>query len=325
MSFFTQKYFISTDKIEKSGFYSLILRNFDKIQNLKYIITRREKEYNNEEFKPIINEIQKNKEISELDKIQEKTEICVIDENKDETGIVVIEDMLKIDENKHETGIVVIEDMLKIDENKDETGIVVIEDMLKIDENKHETGIVVIEDMLKIDENKDETGIVAIEDMLKIDEIYETYRPHEINEIYGVKNIEEIFNNKYRKNICYCRVNSYSQKIDLKNQMDYMKYKYPFHDVFYDIGSNINYDRYYFKKIINYGIKNELDELVIYNRDILCRTGYELIESILKEYSNALIIIEKNDIRSLEELTDELIENIKFFRTEILLHKKIYN
>ena len=59
MSFFTGKYFISTDKIKKSEFYLQILRNFDKIRNLKYIIIRREKEYNNEEFKPIINEIQK--------------------------------------------------------------------------------------------------------------------------------------------------------------------------------------------------------------------------------------------------------------------------
>ena len=176
--------------------------------------------------------------------------------------------------------------------------------------------------MLKINENEEKKGIGVIEDMLKIDEIYKTYRPYEINEIYGIKNIEETFNNIYRKNICYCRVNSYSQKIELKNQLEYMKYKYPFHDVFYDISSNINFNRHYLKKIINYGIKNELEELVIYNKDILCKTGYELIESILKEYSNTLIIIEKDDIKNLEELTDELIESVTFFKTEILRQTK---
>ena len=63
-----------------------------------------------------------------------------------------------------------------------------------------------------------------------------------------------------------------------------MKIKYPEHEILTDIGSGINFNRGNLKKIINLGIKNNLEELVIAYKDRLCRIGYDLIEYILKEY-----------------------------------------
>ena len=51
-----------------------------------------------------------------------------------------------------------------------------------------------------------------------------------------------------RKKICYCRVSSNSQKIELDNQIKYMKKKYPDYELLYDIGSGINFNRTYFLK-----------------------------------------------------------------------------
>ena len=140
-----------------------------------------------------------------------------------------------------------------------------------------------------------------------------------INKIEGTNNInEELEIENKRKKICYCRVSSHSQKIELENQIKYMKDKYPEHEILYDIGSGINFNRHNLNKIINYGIKNELEELAIAYKDRLCRIGYELIENILKEYSNTNIIIENDEIKSPEEeLTTDLIEIITVFNSKL--------
>ena len=167
-----------------------------------------------------------------------------------------------------------------------------------------------IEESGKKDEN------IEIDKLFGIEEVYRE------EEFYGIDKINlpiniEININIIRKKICYCRVNSYSQKIDLECQIEYMKNKYPTHEILSDIGISTNFNRYYLKKIINYGIKNELEELVISCKDILCKTGYELIENILKEYSNTIIIIEKENLKSLEVITDDLIEIITNFRKDL--------
>ena len=125
-------------------------------------------------------------------------------------------------------------------------------------------------------------------------------------------------NKNIRRKICYCRVSSYSQKPELENQIKYMTEKFPNHEILYDIGSGINFNRSNLNKIINYGIKNELEELAIAYKDRLCRIGYELIEKILIENSNTNIIIENDEIKSPEEeLTNDLIEIITVFSSKL--------
>ena len=129
---------------------------------------------------------------------------------------------------------------------------------------------------------------------------------------------KETLNLNSKRKICYCRVSSYSQKIELNHQIEYLKKKYSKHELLYDIGSGINFNRPNLKKILNYGINNELEELVITYKDRLCRIGYELIENILLEYSNTRIIIEKDELKSPEEeLTNDLIEIITVFSSKL--------
>jgi predicted site-specific integrase-resolvase len=140
-----------------------------------------------------------------------------------------------------------------------------------------------------------------------------------------VKNLEIL----ERKKICYCRVSSNSQKNELENQIKYMSLKYPEYELLYDVGSGINFNRPNFNKILNYGIKNELESLVISYKDRLCRIAFELIENILKEYSNCDILIENNEDKSPEEeLIDDMLQIVTVFSSRlygIRSYKKFLN
>ena len=65
-------------------------------------------------------------------------------------------------------------------------------------------------------------------------------------------------------------------------------------------------------------IANELNEVVITYKDRLCRIGYELIEFLLKDYSNAKIIIENTEEKNInEEITQDLIEIITVYSSKL--------
>lgn len=120
---------------------------------------------------------------------------------------------------------------------------------------------------------------------------------------------------KNKRKICYARVSSYSQKPELQNQINLLKQIYPKHEILYDIGSGINFKRKNLLKIMDYGIKDELDELVVTYKDRLCRIGFELIKNVLK---NTKIKMIYNDNESPEkEVVNDLIEIITVFSSRI--------
>jgi predicted site-specific integrase-resolvase len=100
-----------------------------------------------------------------------------------------------------------------------------------------------------------------------------------------------------KKKICYARVSSYDRKEDLDRQIQYLTEKYPDHEPITDIGSGINFKRKGLQKIIELAISDDLSEVVVTYKDRLCRIGYDLIEFILKKYSNAEIKIENDEFK----------------------------
>jgi predicted site-specific integrase-resolvase len=65
-------------------------------------------------------------------------------------------------------------------------------------------------------------------------------------------------------------------------------------------------------------IANKLNKVVITYKDRLCRIGYELIEFLLKDYSNAKIIIENTEEKNInEEITQDLIEIITMYSSKL--------
>jgi len=123
---------------------------------------------------------------------------------------------------------------------------------------------------------------------------------------------------KPKKNFIYCRVSSYDRKEDLQRQVKFLQDKYPSYEIITDIGSGINFKRGGLKKLIKYAISNELNNVVVTYKDRLCRIGYDLIEYIFKDYSDAKIIIEnKNEKNINEEITQDLIEIITVYSSKL--------
>jgi len=130
--------------------------------------------------------------------------------------------------------------------------------------------------------------------------------------LYNVKKyLEEknIVEKKDKENICYCRVSSRKQKEDLARQIQFMKERYPNYKIVSDIGSGLNYDKKGLREILSKAINGEINEVVVAYKDRLTRFGYELIEWLIKEYSNGKIIVISRDEEATptEELTKDIL------------------
>ena len=114
--------------------------------------------------------------------------------------------------------------------------------------------------------------------------------------------IDEIDDDDDKLNISYVRVSSIGQKDDLERQKALISDLYPDHIMIEDIGSGVNLNKRGIRKIIRLAIAGKINEVVVAYKDRLARFGYELIEDLIKEYSNGkIIVIDKKDEREPEE------------------------
>jgi len=120
-------------------------------------------------------------------------------------------------------------------------------------------------------------------------------------------------------NYIYARVSSHNQKPDLERQIEILKMKYPNYKLISDIGSGINLNRRGLRLLIDQAIMGKINEIVIVYKDRLCRFGYELIEDLIKKYSNGKIIILENKINKdvKEELVDDVLQIMNIFVAKI--------
>ena len=121
---------------------------------------------------------------------------------------------------------------------------------------------------------------------------------------------EEIIINKTDKiNICYVRVSTHGQKDDLERQKEFMRKKYKKYEIIEDIGSGINFNRRGLRKIIDFAISGKINKLVVAHKDRLTRFGFDLIEDLIKKYSNGIVILDDNK-DSKKEPKEELVDDV---------------
>ena len=97
-----------------------------------------------------------------------------------------------------------------------------------------------------------------------------------------------------------------------------MKDTYPNHELIKDIGSGLNMNRKGLRRIIDYAIISEIEEIVVVYKDRLTRYGYELIEYLIKKYSNGKIIILNNKKKEAkEELVEDVLQIMNIFVAKI--------
>ena len=115
-------------------------------------------------------------------------------------------------------------------------------------------------------------------------------------------------------NICYVRVSTIGKKDDLERQKTYMKNKYKKYEIIEDIGSVINFNRRGLRKIINLAIDKRVNKLVVAHKDRLTRFGFDLIEDLIKKYSNGQVILDdekESKKRTKRRISRRCIRNIK--------------
>lgn len=116
-----------------------------------------------------------------------------------------------------------------------------------------------------------------------------------------------------KKNICYCRVSSRNQKEELKNQVEYLKSKYPNHDIITDIASGLNYKRKGLQKILDYAKQGIIGQIVVTFKDRMCRFGFELIQYVVESSGGEILVLNQLESSPQEEMVKDLTSIIHIF------------
>src|SRR6185437_3802982 len=137
---------------------------------------------------------------------------------------------------------------------------------------------------------------------------------------YLRKTSEAVCETGKKRKIIYARVSSRSQIVELGNQIEYLRRRYPTHEIISDIGSGLNYKRKGFKTILESAICGDLEEVVVTFQDRFIRFGFDMFSFMFKRLSNAKIVVSRANDKSISsetELCEDLITVINVYRTRL--------
>jgi excisionase family DNA binding protein len=116
-----------------------------------------------------------------------------------------------------------------------------------------------------------------------------------------------------KRNFIYARVSSRNQKDDLKSQVEYLRARYPNHELVEDIGSGLNFKRKGFRTLLELIMQGDVGELVIAHRDRLCRFGFELVVAVATKNKCRIVVLENSSLSPQEELVRDLLSIVHVF------------
>lgn len=125
-----------------------------------------------------------------------------------------------------------------------------------------------------------------------------------------------------RKTVAYARVSSHDQKADLERQALVLEayclhHGYNF-EVIKDLGSGLNYKKRGLQKLLQLIVSEQLDRLVITNKDRLLRFGAELIFSLCEYFGVEIVVLNRKEDASYEEdLAKDVLEIITVFSAQL--------
>ena len=103
--------------------------------------------------------------------------------------------------------------------------------------------------------------------------------------------------------VIYARVSSKKQKEDLQRQVEHLKTEYPDHAVITDIASGVNFQRPGLQRLLQLSHKRLVKQIVVADRDRLCRFAFELLEFIFELNETRLLVHNQTDDNSDAEST----------------------
>ena len=133
-------------------------------------------------------------------------------------------------------------------------------------------------------------------------------------------------------NVTYSRVSLSKQKGDLETQTKRL-YDYCISNglilskQFKDIKSGMNFgNRKEFNELLGEVVKGNIANIVVENKDRLCRFGFDLFESFCKYHGTKIIVTSAVENKSYEqELTDDLVSIIHYFSMKSYSHRAKLN
>ena len=159
---------------------------------------------------------------------------------------------------------------------------------------------------------------------IKVNSRHYDYDP---DEVYGL-----IKQYKPKYNLTYSRVSLPKQKNDLESQT---KRLYEFaiangiqiEKQITDIKSGMTFnERKGFNELLDAVLSNEVNTVIIENKDRLCRFGYDLLETVFKKHGTRIIVTSNSENKSYEqELTDDLISIIHHYSMKSYSHRRKLN
>ena len=145
-------------------------------------------------------------------------------------------------------------------------------------------------------------------------------------------NIEETTNINIKNitgkiDICYVRTSFQKNEKELEKQYVKIKQLHPDSILIKDIGSGMSMERKGLLTIIELAIDGKINKLIISNKDKLCKIGFELIEFLIKKYSNGeIIVLNKNEeIEPEDELMKDVLDVMNIFTNKMNIIKSQKN
>ena len=139
---------------------------------------------------------------------------------------------------------------------------------------------------------------------------------------YRLSQLLDVKDDTQRKTILYCRVSTHDQKKDLETQSELLEtYAKPFNwdcETIRDMGSGLNYKKKGLQKLIELLMTDQVERLVLTDKDRLLRFGSELIFSICEYQQVEVIILNKRvETRFEEDLAKDVLEIITVFSARL--------
>lgn len=134
--------------------------------------------------------------------------------------------------------------------------------------------------------------------------------------LYSEEDIQTLFtgpSKDEKESIIYARVSSSHQKEDLNRQVQDLQSLYPNHRVIRDIGSGLNFERKGLQALLELIFNRAVKQVVVAYKDRLCRFGFQLFETLCKRFEVRLLVHNREETSSEQELSEDLLAIINFF------------
>ena len=148
--------------------------------------------------------------------------------------------------------------------------------------------------------------------------------PIVINSHHYEYNRDEVYSlikkSKERVNVTYARVSLPKQKNDLKSQNERLydfsiRNGYKIKEQIEDVKSGMSFlERKGFMRLINMVVNDEVEYVVVENKDRLTRFAFDLLKAVFSAHGTDIIVMSEVSNKTYEqELTDDLISIIHYY------------